>query len=237
MVMTAANSPETNSGFVRCMSGAAHSRENRSGGLYLLRCGGSGGRPAALRDMARIKRQGFAHLPICIAKTCIRYRQPQATGSAEGFTIGVRRVLLNAGAGFLVVLTGNIMRMPGLPKAPAAQEMDVVDDRIVNYSTGWSLRLLSRRPQAPPGNVWTGMVLVVVAEMVTSEQREGGNSKRGSQMTGPAILPWPMGHPGPNREQLECAEYQWEAQNRTAWVAGTPSTVVISPKQAPIHTN
>jgi len=88
--------------------------------------------PAALRDIVRIKRQGFSELPICIAKTQNSLSDnPKLLGRPSGFKITVRRILINAGAGFLVVLTGDIMRMPGLPKRPAAEEMDVVDDNIV----------------------------------------------------------------------------------------------------------
>ena len=136
MVMTAANSPGNEQRFRPMYEREQPIPEKIE--AVARNCYGAVGvevEPAALRDMARIKRQGFAHLPICIAKTQNSLSDnPKLLGRPEGFTIGVRRVLLNAGAGFLVVLTGNIMRMPGLPKAPAAQEMDVVDDRIVGIT-------------------------------------------------------------------------------------------------------
>lgn len=88
--------------------------------------------PRALADIKRIKRQGFANLPICIAKTQSSLSDnPRKKGRPTNFDITIRRVLLNAGSGFLVVLTGDIMRMPGLPKIPAAEEMDVIDGKIV----------------------------------------------------------------------------------------------------------
>jgi formate--tetrahydrofolate ligase len=91
--------------------------------------------PAALRDIARIRRQKRTHLPICIAKTQNSLSDnPRLLGRPTGFEITVRRILLNSGAGFLVVLTGDIMRMPGLPKRPAAEDMDVVDGRIEGIS-------------------------------------------------------------------------------------------------------
>lgn len=87
--------------------------------------------PRAKQDLMRIKRQGFSHLPICIAKTQNSLSDnPKLLGRPTNFNITVRRVLLNAGAGFLVVLTGDIMRMPGLPKVPAAENMDVIDGVI-----------------------------------------------------------------------------------------------------------
>ena len=88
--------------------------------------------PRAAADIARIKRQGFSQLPICIAKTQSSLSDnPKKKGRPRDFEVTIRRVLLNAGSGFLVVLTGDIMRMPGLPKVPAAEEMNVVDGEII----------------------------------------------------------------------------------------------------------
>lgn len=92
---------------------------------------------AALKDLAKIKalNMGFEKLPICIAKTPFSMsHDPDLKGAPHGFTLPVQRVILNAGAGFLVVTTGAIMRMPGLPKKPAAYTIDVVDGKITGLS-------------------------------------------------------------------------------------------------------
>ncbi|MCB9674367.1 MAG: formate--tetrahydrofolate ligase [Alphaproteobacteria bacterium] len=86
----------------------------------------------ARNSLRRIAKLGYADLPICIAKTQSSLSDdPKLRGRPRDFTVTVRDVKLNAGAGFLVVLTGNILRMPGLPKVPQAEHMDVVDGRIV----------------------------------------------------------------------------------------------------------
>lgn len=88
--------------------------------------------PRASADIKRLGKQGFGQLPICIAKTQSSLSDnPKRKGRPRNFNITVRRVLLNAGSGFLVVLTGDIMRMPGLPKKMAAEEIDVIDGKIV----------------------------------------------------------------------------------------------------------
>ena len=92
---------------------------------------------AALKDLVKIKalNMGFEKLPICIAKTPFSMsHDPDLKGAPHGFTLPVQRVILNAGAGFLVVTTGAIMRMPGLPKKPAAYTIDVVDGKITGLS-------------------------------------------------------------------------------------------------------
>ena len=92
---------------------------------------------AALKDLAKIKalNMGFEKLPICIAKTPFSMsHDPDLKGAPHGFTLPVQRVILNAGAGFLVVTTGAIMRMPGLPKKPAAYTIDVVGGKITGLS-------------------------------------------------------------------------------------------------------
>ncbi len=74
---------------------------------------------------------GYGNLPVCIAKTQYSFSDdPTKLGAPEGFTVTVRNVKISAGAGFVVVLTGEIMTMPGLPKVPAAEKVDV-DDRGV----------------------------------------------------------------------------------------------------------
>jgi formate--tetrahydrofolate ligase len=89
--------------------------------------------PAAKKQIATLKALGFDHLPVCMAKTQYSFSDDQKLlGAPEGFKVTVRNVKIAAGAGFVVVLTGNIMTMPGLPKVPAAERIDVADDgRIV----------------------------------------------------------------------------------------------------------
>lgn len=87
----------------------------------------------ARRDLAVAKKLGLLDLPICMAKTQSSLSDdPRKRGRPTGFTITVRRVQISRGAGFLVVLTGDIMRMPGLPRRPAACDVDVIDGQIVN---------------------------------------------------------------------------------------------------------
>ncbi|MFC2647852.1 MAG: formate--tetrahydrofolate ligase [Coriobacteriaceae bacterium] len=89
--------------------------------------------PKARRQMQQLDDQGFGDLPICIAKTQYSFTDDQyKLGAPIGFTITVRNLKVSAGAGFIVALTGNIMTMPGLPKRPAAEKIDVTEDgRIV----------------------------------------------------------------------------------------------------------
>lgn len=87
----------------------------------------------AERDLREIERLGFGALPICIAKTPNSLSDdPKIHGRPQGFEVTVRSIQINAGAGFLVVLTGDILRMPGLPREPRAQVIDVVDGAIQN---------------------------------------------------------------------------------------------------------
>ena len=87
---------------------------------------------AAEKDLREIVRLGFAHLPVCIAKVPSSLSDdPALRGRPRDFEITVRNIVINSGAGFLVVITGNIMRMPGLPRQPLAQAIDVVDGEIV----------------------------------------------------------------------------------------------------------
>ena len=89
--------------------------------------------PAAAKQLAQLEELGFGGLPICMAKTQYSFTDDQTKlGAPEGFRITVRSVKVSAGAGFVVALTGSIMTMPGLPKVPAAEKIDVtVDGRIV----------------------------------------------------------------------------------------------------------
>ena len=89
--------------------------------------------PAAKKQIAELEALGFGSYPICIAKTQYSFSDdPTLLGAPENFTVTVKNVKISAGAGFVVVLTGDIMTMPGLPKVPAAERIDVDDDgRIV----------------------------------------------------------------------------------------------------------
>lgn len=82
--------------------------------------------PAASKEIARLTALGYGDLPVCMAKTQYSFSDdPTKLGAPEGFTVTVRNVKVSAGAGFIVALTGDIMTMPGLPKVPAAQRIDV----------------------------------------------------------------------------------------------------------------
>ena len=82
----------------------------------------------ALADLEQLTRLGFARLPVCMAKTAYSLSDnPQLLGRPQGFRLQVRSLSVSAGAGFVVVLCGNIMKMPGLPKVPAAENIDVDD--------------------------------------------------------------------------------------------------------------
>ena len=85
--------------------------------------------PAAKKELANITEMGYGNLPVCIAKTQYSFSDnAKLTGAPTGFTMEVREVRLAAGAGFVVVICGNIMTMPGLPKKPAAVNIDVDAD-------------------------------------------------------------------------------------------------------------
>ena len=82
--------------------------------------------PAAKKQIAKLTDMGYGNLPICVAKTQYSFSDdPTKLGAPDGFTVTVRNVKVSAGAGFIVVLTGDIMTMPGLPKVPAAMKIDV----------------------------------------------------------------------------------------------------------------
>ena len=85
--------------------------------------------PAAKKQIAKLTEMGCGNLPVCIAKTQYSFSDdPTKLGAPDGFTVTVRIVKVSAGAGFIVVLTGDIMTMPGLPKVPAAMKIDVDED-------------------------------------------------------------------------------------------------------------
>ena len=82
--------------------------------------------PAAKKELAKFCALGFDHMPVCMAKTQYSFSDDATKlGAPEGFTVTVRNVKVSAGAGFIVALTGDIMTMPGLPKSPAAERIDV----------------------------------------------------------------------------------------------------------------
>ena len=82
--------------------------------------------PAAKKEIDKLASLGFDKIPVCMAKTQYSFSDdPTKLGAPEGFTVTVRNVKVSAGAGFIVVLTGDIMTMPGLPKVPAAEKIDV----------------------------------------------------------------------------------------------------------------
>lgn len=84
----------------------------------------------ALKDFERM---GYGHLPVCMAKTQYSFSDdPALLGRPEGFEITIKNCRIAAGAGFVVVLTGDIMTMPGLPKVPAAEKIDVSDDGVIS---------------------------------------------------------------------------------------------------------
>lgn len=85
--------------------------------------------PAAKKQIERLEALGFGALPVCVAKTQYSFSDdPTKLGAPEGFTVTVRGVKVSAGAGFIVALTGDILTMPGLPKVPAAANIDVASD-------------------------------------------------------------------------------------------------------------
>ena len=89
--------------------------------------------PSAAKQLQQLEELGFGELPICMAKTQYSFTDDQTKlGAPDNFKITVREVRVSAGAGFVVCFTGSIMTMPGLPKVPAAEHIDVLDDgRIV----------------------------------------------------------------------------------------------------------
>ncbi|MBP3347436.1 MAG: formate--tetrahydrofolate ligase [Clostridia bacterium] len=88
--------------------------------------------PNAQKQIAELTALGYDKLPICMAKTQYSFSDdPEKLGAPEGFTVTVRNVKISAGAGFIVALTGEIMTMPGLPKVPAAEKIDVDSNGVI----------------------------------------------------------------------------------------------------------
>ncbi|MBR6014105.1 MAG: formate--tetrahydrofolate ligase [Selenomonadaceae bacterium] len=89
--------------------------------------------PAAKKQIAEIEKLGFKNLPVCIAKTQYSLSDDEKKlGRPKNFLVTVREVKISAGAGFVVVLLGSILTMPGLPKRPAAEKIDITDDGIIS---------------------------------------------------------------------------------------------------------
>lgn len=89
--------------------------------------------PAAKKQIDKLTALGFGNLPICIAKTQYSFSDdPTRLGAPEGFTVTIKNVKVSAGAGFIVVLTGDIMTMPGLPKHPAAENIDIDENGVIS---------------------------------------------------------------------------------------------------------
>ncbi len=89
--------------------------------------------PAAQKQIAKLEELGFGKCPVCVAKTQYSFSDdPTKLGAPEGFKVTVRNVKVSAGAGFVVALTGDIMTMPGFPKVPAAERIDVDDNGVIS---------------------------------------------------------------------------------------------------------
>ena len=91
--------------------------------------------PKAKKELEKLSLLGFSECPVCMAKTQYSLSDnPDLLGRPEGFTLQVKDLYVSAGAGFVVVLTGDIMTMPGLPKVPAAERIDLIDGKIIGLS-------------------------------------------------------------------------------------------------------
>ena len=89
--------------------------------------------PAAKKQIDQLTKLGYDHLPVCIAKTQYSFSDdPTRLGAPTGFTVTIKNVKVSAGAGFLVVLTGDIMTMPGLGKTPSAERIDVDENGVIS---------------------------------------------------------------------------------------------------------
>ena len=87
---------------------------------------------AAEKELAKLEGLGFGHMPVCMAKTQYSLSDDASKlGAPKDFTVTVKKVKVSAGAGFVVVQTGDIMTMPGLPKVPAAEKIDVDENGVI----------------------------------------------------------------------------------------------------------
>ena len=86
----------------------------------------------ALKNISQAEKFGFGNLPVCIAKTQYSFSDdPLLLNAPDGFKIKVRDIKVCSGAGFIAIYTGNVMTMPGLPKVPAAENIDLTADGVV----------------------------------------------------------------------------------------------------------
>lgn len=97
----------------------------------VYRAGGVTWTASAKKEILRLEERGYGHLPVCIAKSQYSFASEKMLGAPTGHTLPIREVRLSAGAGFVVLIAGSIMTMPGLSKRPAALDIDVVDGEIV----------------------------------------------------------------------------------------------------------
>ena len=89
--------------------------------------------PGARKQLKQLTDLGYGNLPICMAKTQYSFSDNQALlGAPRGFRITVRNLKVSAGAGFIVALTGDIMTMPGLPKVPSAEKIDIDENGVIS---------------------------------------------------------------------------------------------------------
>ena len=89
--------------------------------------------PNAKKQAAKLTEMGFQSCPVCMAKTQYSFSDDATKlGAPEDFTVTVRNLKISAGAGFIVALTGDIMTMPGLPKSPAAERIDVDENGTIS---------------------------------------------------------------------------------------------------------
>ena len=87
----------------------------------------------AKKQAKKLTELGFGGMPICMAKTQYSFSDdPKLLGAPSGFKITVRNLKVSAGAGFIVALTGDVMTMPGLPKVPAAEKIDVDEHGVIS---------------------------------------------------------------------------------------------------------
>ena len=88
--------------------------------------------PGAARQIEKLTQLGFGSLPVCVAKTQYSFSDdPAKKGAPEGFTVTIKSVKVSAGAGFIVALTGDILTMPGLPRVPAAEKIDIDENGVI----------------------------------------------------------------------------------------------------------
>ena len=88
---------------------------------------------SAVKQLKQLEELGFGNMPICMAKTQYSFSDDaKKLGAPRNFTVQVRNLKVSAGAGFIVALTGDIMTMPGLPKVPAAEKIDVDENGVIS---------------------------------------------------------------------------------------------------------